>query len=73
MGAGGSVLGAWSWPLTNAEVKNAWSYTATPSYVFMAQCFIMHTKKITVLIQILQDDCEFIYAYVTASVLGFCL
>jgi hypothetical protein len=23
-------------PLSSAEVKNAWSYTATPPYVFMA-------------------------------------
>jgi hypothetical protein len=23
-------------PLSNAEVKNAWSYTSTPPYVFVA-------------------------------------
>jgi hypothetical protein len=28
------------YPLSSAEVKSAWSYTSTPSYVFMAWCFI---------------------------------
>jgi hypothetical protein len=27
-------------PPTNAEVKNAWSYTFTPQYVFMARCLV---------------------------------
>jgi hypothetical protein len=27
-------------PPSNAEVKNAWSYTSTPQYVFMAWCLI---------------------------------
>jgi hypothetical protein len=37
---GGKVAGAWIWPLTpsSAEVKNAWSYTSTPQYAFMAWC-----------------------------------
>jgi len=42
----GKAAGAWSWPLTSfsAEVKDAWSYTATPQYAFMAWCSV---KKIT--------------------------
>jgi hypothetical protein len=27
---------------SSAEVKNAWSYTTTPPYVFMACCLIKH-------------------------------
>jgi hypothetical protein len=27
-------------PPSSAEVKNAWSYTSTPKYVFMAWCFV---------------------------------
>jgi len=28
---------AWSWPFTawSAKVKNAWSYTSTPPYIYM--------------------------------------
>jgi hypothetical protein len=29
-------------PLCNAEVKNAWSHTSAPPYVFMACCLIKH-------------------------------
>jgi hypothetical protein len=40
---GGKEAGASSWPLTSsAEVKNAWSYTSTPQYVFMAWCLVKH-------------------------------
>jgi hypothetical protein len=27
-------------PLSSAEVKNTWSYTSTPQYVFMAWCLV---------------------------------
>jgi hypothetical protein len=27
---------------SSAEVKNAWSYTSTPQYVFMAWCLVKH-------------------------------
>jgi hypothetical protein len=27
---------------SNAEIKNAWSYTSTPQYVFMALCLVKH-------------------------------
>jgi len=55
MGTGGSfpvgkAAGAWSWPLTSvssAEVKNAWSYTCTPLYVFMAWCLVKHRDNFT--------------------------
>jgi hypothetical protein len=29
-------------PPSSADVKNAWSYTSTPQYVFMAGCLIKH-------------------------------
>jgi len=33
--------------VTDHSCMHAWSYTWTPSYVFMAQCFIMHRNNIT--------------------------
>jgi hypothetical protein len=33
-------------PLSSAEVKNAWSCTSTPQYVFMAWCLAKHTKTL---------------------------
>jgi hypothetical protein len=40
-GARVKAVGAWIWPLPvpSAEVKNAWIYTSTFPYVFMAWCF----------------------------------
>jgi len=37
---GSKLAGAWSWPHTSirAEVKNAWSHTCTPTYIFMSWC-----------------------------------
>jgi hypothetical protein len=32
---------------SSAEVKNAWSYTSTPQYVFMAWCLVKHRDKFT--------------------------
>jgi len=38
------AAGTWSWPLSSsAEVKNAWSYTSTPPYVFR-MCFLVKHK-----------------------------
>jgi hypothetical protein len=34
-------------PPSSAEVKNAWSYTSTPQYVFMAWCLV---KQLTVIL-----------------------
>jgi hypothetical protein len=33
-------------PPSSAEVKNAWSYTSTPQYVFMAWCLVKHRDHI---------------------------
>jgi hypothetical protein len=33
-----------------AEVKNAWSYTSTPQYVFMAWCLVKHRDNFTFLL-----------------------
>jgi len=35
---GGKTAGTWCWPHT--EVKNAWSYTSTTHYAFMAWCSV---------------------------------
>jgi hypothetical protein len=29
-------------PPSSADVKNAWSYTSIPQYVFMAWCLVKH-------------------------------
>jgi hypothetical protein len=34
-------------PPSSAEVKNAWSYTSTPQYVFMAWCLVKRRDKFT--------------------------
>jgi hypothetical protein len=34
-------------PPSNAEVKNAWSYTSTPQYVFMTWCLVKHRDNFT--------------------------
>jgi hypothetical protein len=31
-------------PASSAEVKNAWSYTSTPQYVFVAWCLVKHRQ-----------------------------
>jgi hypothetical protein len=43
----GKAAGAWSWPLpSSVEVKNAWSYTSTPQYFFMAWCIVKHKETL---------------------------
>jgi hypothetical protein len=32
---------------SSAEVKNVWSYTSTPQYVFMAWCLVKHRDNLT--------------------------
>jgi hypothetical protein len=32
--------------LSNAEVKNAWSYASTALYVFMTWCLVKHQEKL---------------------------
>jgi hypothetical protein len=34
-------------PPSSAEVKNAWSYTSIPQYVFMAWCLVKHRDVFT--------------------------
>jgi hypothetical protein len=34
-------------PPSSAEVKNAWSYTSTPQYVFMEWCLVKHGDNFT--------------------------
>jgi hypothetical protein len=36
-------------PPYSAEVKNAWSYTSTPQYVFIAWCLVQHRDSFTFL------------------------
>jgi hypothetical protein len=33
-------------PLSRVEVKNAWSYTSTPPYVFMVWCLVKHKMRL---------------------------
>jgi hypothetical protein len=33
-------------PPSNTEVKNAWSYTSTPSYIFMWWCIIKQMTRL---------------------------
>jgi len=42
----GKAAGAWSWPLS-ADVKNAWSYTSTPPYVFVAWYMVKYRDTCT--------------------------
>jgi hypothetical protein len=34
-------------PPSSAEVKNAWSYTSIPHYVFMSSCLVKHRDMFT--------------------------
>jgi hypothetical protein len=34
-------------PPSSAKVKNVWSYTSTPQYVFMAWCLVKHKDNFT--------------------------
>jgi hypothetical protein len=34
-------------PPSSAEIKNAWSYTSIPQYVFMAWCLVKHRDNFT--------------------------
>jgi hypothetical protein len=34
-------------PPSSAEVKNVWSYTSIPEYVFMAWCLVKHRDNFT--------------------------
>jgi hypothetical protein len=36
-------------PPSSAEVKNAWSYTFSPQYTFMAWCLVKHRDYFTLL------------------------
>jgi len=41
---------------SSAEVKNAWSYTAAPQYVFMVWCLVKHRDNFTTFIRYLLKD-----------------
>jgi hypothetical protein len=43
------AVGGWSWPLfpISVEARNAWSYTATSQYVFLACCLVKHKNNFT--------------------------
>jgi hypothetical protein len=34
-------------PPSSGEIKNAWSYTSTPQYVFTAWCLVKHRDNFT--------------------------
>jgi hypothetical protein len=37
---GGKAAGAWSWPITSAEVTKMWIFTSTSQYAFIIYCLI---------------------------------
>jgi hypothetical protein len=37
-------------PPSSAVVKNAWSYTSTPQYIFMVWCLVKHRDYFTLYI-----------------------
>jgi hypothetical protein len=43
-------------PLSSVKIKNAWSYTSTPSYISMAWCLIMHWDNFTFICSLLGHD-----------------
>jgi hypothetical protein len=45
---------------SSAEVKNAWSYTFTPPYIFMPLCLVKHRDNFTLL-----------FVFIVFSVSGF--
>jgi len=34
-------------PSSSAEIKNMWSYTSIPQYIFMAQCLVKYRDNFT--------------------------
>jgi hypothetical protein len=48
-------------PPSSAEVKNAWSYTSTSQYVFMAWCLVKHSDNFT--FTEFRTRTTFIYSY----------
>jgi hypothetical protein len=40
-------------PPSNTEVKNAWSYTSSPPYVFMAWCLVKHRDNFALFLPLL--------------------
>jgi len=55
---------AWSWPLTSiwGEFKNAWSYTSTLPYVFMAWCLVKYRLRLHC---IMFSSAQWLYLYFT--------
>jgi hypothetical protein len=43
-------------PPSSAKVKNAWSYTPLPQYVFMAWCLVKHRDKFTFYLNVGDHD-----------------
>jgi hypothetical protein len=43
-------------PPSSAEVKNAWSYTSTPQYAFMAWCLVKHRDNFTFTFYTYEND-----------------
>jgi len=48
-------------PPSSAEIKNAWSYTSTPPYVFMVWYLVKHRDNFTFTFSLLQSciNCAF--------------
>jgi hypothetical protein len=55
-------------PPSSAEVKNAWSYTSTPQYAFMAWCLVKNRDNFTFTIS--QVQCSCVHFYVLNVIVG---
>jgi hypothetical protein len=52
-------------PPSSAEVKNVWSYTTLPPYVFMAWCLMKHRINLHGMVVSQVQGQLYIYLYVT--------
>jgi hypothetical protein len=42
-------------PPSSTEVKNVWSYTSTPQYVFMVWCLVKHRDSFTYILHLVHS------------------
>jgi hypothetical protein len=61
--------GSGAWNCLPSTIKNEWSYTSTPPYIFMAECFITHIDNRTRFLRqfvtpVCVCVCIYIYIYI---------
>jgi len=55
---------------SSAEVRNAWSYTSTPQYDFMAWSFVKHRDNFTFTFFTFMHNCNYIHTDATDGLQG---